>query len=408
MKKKLKIALFDQKNNAGGGERFTKKILENIVDYTDEYSIDYYGFSNFRNIKKSNKKKNKINFFPLNSLKLRSKGFFNIGKSDKLISTLQDRLKNYTTHLPSFISGDLKKEMEERLNKYDVVLFLWPYFINFPKIKARKIIILHDFNFKYYFSGQSTFNKNRTENLNKSMKIWIGNSDVIVTSNFMKKELFKFYPNFKNRVRIIRMGSFASTKIKKYKNYNFLKKPYILCPASTLGHKNISTLIRAFDIIRKKNNNINLVFTGPGTEILNGSNVKNYLEFADNHNNFQNIFGLGYIKDEDINYLIKKAKVVINCSLYEPGNGSGADAWKIGTSVAMSNIPSFKEQLEFLSVKAELFDPTNPESIAKKVNKILLMNKSKKNKNINHSKKMMEKVSWSLIIKEYIKFLDIK
>ena len=78
------------------------------------------------------------------------------------------------------------------------------------------------------------------------------NSDVIVTSNFMKKELFKFYPNFKNRVRIIRMGSFASTKIKKYKNYNFLKKPYILCPASTLGHKNISTLIRAFDIIRKK------------------------------------------------------------------------------------------------------------------------------------------------------------
>ena len=57
MKKKLKIALFDQKNNAGGGERFTKKILENIVDYTDEYSVDYYGFSNFRNIKKSNKKK---------------------------------------------------------------------------------------------------------------------------------------------------------------------------------------------------------------------------------------------------------------------------------------------------------------------------------------------------------------
>ena len=408
MKKKLKIALFDQKNNAGGGERFTKKILENIVDYTDEYSIDYYGFSNLGNIKKSNKKKNKINFFPLNSLKLRSKGFFKIGKSNKLISTLQDRLKNYTTHLPSFISGDLKKEMEEKLNKYDVVLFLWPYFINFPKIKARKIIILHDFNFKYYFSGQSTFNKNRIKNLNKSMKIWIDNSDVIVTSNFMKKELFKFYPNFKNRVRIIRMGSLASTNTKKKKNFNFLKKPFILCPASTLGHKNISSLIKAFDIIRKKNNNINLVFTGPGTEILNGINVRNYLEITDNYNNFQNIFGLGYIEDEDINHLIKKAKVVVNCSLYEPGNGSGGDAWKIGTPVAMSNIPSFKEQLSFLDVKAELFDPANPKSIAKKVNNILLMNKFKKNKNINHSKKMMKKVSWNLIIKDYIKFLDIK
>ena len=77
--------------------------------------------------------------------------------------------------------------MEEKLNKYDVVLFLWPYFINFPKIKARKIIILHDFNFKYYFSGQSTFNINQIKNLNKSMKIWVTNSDVVVTSNFMKK-----------------------------------------------------------------------------------------------------------------------------------------------------------------------------------------------------------------------------
>ena len=72
----------------------------------------------------------------------------------------------------------------------------------------------------------------------------------------------------------------------------------------------------------------------------------------------------------------------------------------------MSNIPSFKEQLEFLSVKAELFDPTNPESIKQKVNKILLMNKSRKIK-YKPFKKMMEKVL-EFIIKEYIKFLDIK
>ena len=175
MKKKLKIALFDQKNNAGGGERFKKKILEYFADYTNEYEIDYYGFSKPKKLNKSNKN-TKIKYLSLHSLKLRSKGLFNIRKSNKLISTLQDRFKNYSTYLPSYISGDLKKEMEEKLNKYDLVLFLWPYFIDFPKIKARKIIILHDFNFKYYFSGQSTFNKNRIENLNKSLKIWIDNS----------------------------------------------------------------------------------------------------------------------------------------------------------------------------------------------------------------------------------------
>ncbi len=45
MKKKLKIALFDQKNNAGGGDRYTKKILEYISNFTDQFHIDYYGFS---------------------------------------------------------------------------------------------------------------------------------------------------------------------------------------------------------------------------------------------------------------------------------------------------------------------------------------------------------------------------
>ncbi len=402
MKKKLKIALFDQKNNAGGGDRYTKKILEYISNFTDQFHIDYYGFS--ESIKDSKlEKKIKINFFLLKSLKLRQSGLFNIKKSDRLISTLQDNLKNYITHLPFIISGNLKKEMEDKLKKYDVVFFLWPYFLDFPKIKARKIIILHDFNFKYYFLGQSTFDKNRIEILNKSMQVWIENSDVIVTSNFMKKELFKFYPKFKNNVKIIRMGSFGEHNPKKFKTYGFLKKPYILCPSSTLGHKNISNLIRAFSIIRKKNKNINLVFTGPGTEVLNGVNSNNYLEII-NENNY--IYGLGYIKDRDINFLIKKAEVVVNCSLYEPGNGSGLDAWKIGTPVAMSNISSFKEHIKYLGVRAELFDPTSPKSIAKKIINILQMSKSKREKNINHSKIMMKKIDWNLIIKDYIKFID--
>ena len=192
MKTKIKIALFDQKNNVGGGERYTQKILSGFSKKSQYLEIDYLGFES--QIKKNRfvSKFSKINFLNLKSLELREKGILKIYKSNKIISTLQDRLKDYTSYLPSYISGNLKKEMENRLNRYDVVLFLWPYFLDYPDIKARKIIILHDLNFKYYFSGQSTFDKKRVSFLNKSLEKWIKHSDIVVTSNFMKQEFKNF------------------------------------------------------------------------------------------------------------------------------------------------------------------------------------------------------------------------
>jgi len=404
MKKTYKIALFDQKSNVGGGERYTKKLLENFSNEDHNLKIDYFGYSKTINKNKYKFLNKDINFYSLKSLELRTSGILNINKSNKLISFIQDKLKNYTRHLPSYISGNLKNEMEKKLKNYDVIFFLWPYFLECPDIKARKVIILHDLNFKYYFSGQSTFDLKKINILNKNLIKWVNNSDVIVTSNFMKKEFFKFFPNFNNKIKVIRMGSFGDLKeMKIYKKYNFLKTPYILCPSSTLGHKN--NLIKAFINIKKKNDNIKLIFTGPGTEILNGNNSDNFLELTDRNNS---IFGLGYVSNEEINYLIKKALVVINCSLYEPGNGSGLDAWKIGSLVAMSNIASFKEHIKYLDVRAELFDPLNPNDMAKKISKLIHINKKIRKKNIDHSKLMMKKIEWKLVIKDYIQFIRNK
>ena len=405
MKTKIKIALFDQKNNVGGGERYTQKILSGFSKKSQYLEIDYLGFES--QIKKNRfvSKFSKINFLNLKSLELREKGILKIYKSNKIISTLQDRLKDYTSYLPSYISGNLKKEMENRLNRYDVVLFLWPYFLDYPDIKARKIIILHDLNFKYYFSGQSTFDEKRVSFLNKSLEKWIKHSDIVVTSNFMKQEFKKFYPNFSNNLRVIRMGSFSNSRIKKNSNYKFLNYPFILCPSSTVGHKNISSLIRAFKFIKKYKKNVKLVFTGPGTDILNGIEQDDYLKFQDQN---ISIFGLGYISNSEIDFLIKKAAVVVNCSLYEPGNGSGLDAWKLGTPVAMSNIPAFKEHLNYLGVRAELFDPLSPKDISKKIIKILKMNKNTKKRGIQESKLKMKIIDWDLLIKDYIKFIKLK
>lgn len=405
MKTKIKIALFDQKNNFGGGERYTQKILSGFNNKSQDLEIDYFGFESQIKKNKFVSKFPRINFINLKSLELREKGILKIYKSNKIISTLQDKFKDYTSYLPSYISGNLKQEIENKLNRYDVALFLWPYFLEYSDIKARKIIVLHDLNFKYYFSGQSTFDKKRVSFLNKSLEKWIKHSDIVVTSNFMKQEFKKFYPNFTNSLKVIRMGSFSSSSIKKNTNYRFLNYPFILCPSSTVGHKNISSLIRAFKYIKKYKKNIKLVFTGPGTDILNGIEHNDYLKFQD-HN--LSIYGLGYINNNEIDFLIKKAAVVVNCSLYEPGNGSGLDAWKLGTPVAMSNIPAFKEHLNYLGVRAELFDPLNPKDISSKIIKILRMNKDVKKRETQKSKLKMKIIDWDLLIKDYIKFVKLK
>ena len=44
MKTKIKIALFDQKNNVGGGERYTQKILSGFSKKSQYLEIDYLGF----------------------------------------------------------------------------------------------------------------------------------------------------------------------------------------------------------------------------------------------------------------------------------------------------------------------------------------------------------------------------
>ena len=71
----------------------------------------------------------------------------------------------------------------------------------------------------------------------------------------------------------------------------------------------------------------------------------------------------------------------------------------------MSNIPSFKEHINFLGVKAEVFDPHNPLSIYKKISKILNMNTKKKKKIINISRQGVKKVNWKNVTNEYYNLL---
>ena len=194
--KQYKIAVIDQKGNIGGGSKFTNKLIYNFDKYHSNVKIDLYSSPKaIESIQNKNKYKN-VTFKKLQSLKLKEKGILSIENSGKILKQLQDKFFKDSKYLNYYFSGNLKKELEKRIRNYDVAFFVWPYLIDFPIIKTKKVIVLHDLLFKYNFDGLAAYNLREINLQNFYLEKWIKDSDIIVTSNFMKKEILKFYPNF--------------------------------------------------------------------------------------------------------------------------------------------------------------------------------------------------------------------
>tara|TARA_B100001027_G_scaffold216261_1_gene192112 strand:- start:38 stop:1300 length:1263 start_codon:yes stop_codon:yes gene_type:complete len=399
-----KIAFIDQKGNIGGGSKFANQLLSNFEKYHQNIEIDYYGSLNsIEKFKISKKKLNNIRIKELGSLKLRDKGIFSLKYSGKIFRHLQDKFFKNNDYINYYLTGNLNKELEKKLRNYDIIFFLWPYLIDLPKVKVKKAIILHDFMFKYYFGGAGSFNLNEIEKQNQYLDKWVKNSEIILTSNFMKSEFKKFYPNIsEKKIHLIRVGPLTeniknSNKIDILKRFKIDSK-FILCPTVDKPHKNIFNILRAFYLVKKKYSKLKLVFCGAGTSIMNGKSLPNSIEIS---NKKKDIFGLGFVTDEELNYLIKESEFTINTSIYDAGNGSGLDAWQVGSPVVMSNIPSFKEHLNFLKVKAIMFDPNNYFDISKKMIHTLKLSNRKKNQMILISKKNIGKYDWKKVVNNY-------
>jgi glycosyltransferase involved in cell wall biosynthesis len=389
----VKIAVIDQLGNYGGVSRVIKNLLPALKEKHSDLTIEY--FSNFTAIKREKlffflKKKNikitHLQFDRLPSLKL-----IKFLKLENFIIKIQNKFKNIISFLPTFLSGNLKKELEKKIKNYDLALFPWPFLIDFPKLNCPVVGIFHDFNYKYYFSGQPTYFPNQLNHLNEQVPIWLKNSYPVVSNNFIKSEITKFYPKFSKKVKVINLGPYSEkiAYINNKKKIKIFPFKYILCPTNLCGHKNLGILFAAFNKVSKKNPRIKLILTGPYTDLINGNSCSNGMEL---NRKRKNIIGLGYVTDNILENLILNSLMVISPSVYEADNGPCTDAWYHSIPVAMANIPSNIEHVNRQKVHASLFDPYNYLSISNSILKII--------KNYKYYKKLA-KVSKKNISRNY-------
>jgi len=397
-----RLAVVDQAGNAGGGSRFIRCLLPALKQVSPNTEIVFF-------CNKSSIARDQLH------CELTEAGISirhlhtEIIRISNLISVITNKSKTHINKtpflLPSLGMKLFKFEIEKKISNFDLVFFPWPFLMLCPDLKCPMVSTFHDFNFRYYFSGIFTFNPFQQYLLDRETPLWLERSFPIVSTHFMHNELRKFYPEAVYKTEVIHLASLSTqTSISDIDALKIVSDElkifgdYILYPTNTCSHKNIGPLIQALHILKTMNRNVKLILTGPATERINGNSSEIGIELGQKN---YDVMGLGYVSNLQMDALIQCAKVVVSSSLYEAGNGPGIDAWARAIPVAMSDIPPFIEHIKIQDVKAQVFDPRNPQDIANKIDAIL-SDPKRAREDALFSQQAMKKITWENVAEKYM------
>ncbi len=194
-----------------------------------------------------------------------------------------------------------------------------------PK-KTKYIVTIHDLAFKI-FSGH--FPQKDILKLNFFTETAIRHADkIIAISQSTKKDILKFYPKTReDKIIVIHHGfdpKLFSKKISSDKLLSVLKKHkiansenehrYLLYVGAIQPRKNLPTLLKAFEIIKRKEefNDIKLVFAGEPAWLS-----EKIIQKIDDSSFTHDIIRTGKVDFMDLACLYQEAEIFVYPSLYE-------------------------------------------------------------------------------------------
>lgn len=210
---------------------------------------------------------------------------------------------------------------------------------------------------------------------------------IICVSQNTLNDLIHKYPFLKNKTQKILLGSnFPEIQIPKE------KKNYLLHYGNWKSHKNIETLIKAFDILIQ-----DYKFTGK--LILTGKpNQENPapIQAIQKSPNQDKILKVGHVSDQQLQTLIQEAALVVIPSLYEGFGLQIIESLSNKTNVIASNTSSLPE----VGQKACLyFDPNDPQELSLRANQIL-KDPKKSQKLLDEFQKIKDQFSYAKMTKK--------
>jgi glycosyltransferase involved in cell wall biosynthesis len=273
-------------------------------------------------------------------------------------------------------------------------LFYLPH-INFACFsgKARKIITIHDLSFLRYpefFSSRKNF-WHKAINIKKE----INNFDrIIAVSENTKNDIVELLKVPEDKVSVVYSGiDLSFSEIENKKDYKF-DKDYILYLGNIEPRKNISGIISAYNQLREKGHDIDLVLAGAwGWKVAEIKKSWQESKYRDD------IKFIGYVSDDHKYFLYKKAKLFIYPSFYEGFGFPPLEAMSLDVPVIASNSSSLPEILGDASF---LINPSKKEEIYESLD-LILKDKALRDHFVEKGRERVKRFSWEKTAQEYLK-----
>lgn len=355
---KKNIAILFPVSRKMGVFQYGLSVAEGLINYCPDfdYTILYYEEESPKEFLKARNLEN-IKFLSLDD----SHNNFS-GKAKFLFNIFLDK--------PIFTTNKKNREIVKSA-KIDLLIIPFPLLFGFEN-KVPYIVSIPDIMHRYYPGfPEYSFKKRIARDIvykycskHSLMSIVDSQQGIEDLHGFFKipKEKIKAIPFMPPGYVFEYRNMDLTTAEKLVKKYNLPEK-FIFYPAQFWFHKNHLRLIEALAIIKeKKEETVSLVLAGnPGANNDNYRKVKNRIQELGLE---KQVFQLGYVSDEEIVALYKKALALVFPTLIGPTSIPPLEAMFLGTPVICSNLFSMPEQLGGAGV---LFDPFNPEDMAEKI-----------------------------------------
>lgn len=359
--------------NSGGTFQWTCNILKSLNEYCKNPGINIYVF-----------------VFDCNDFDLVLNKYPNISvvKFGKIVTFLSTIIENTFAKIPQLrILFSIFLPLNLISILYKIKFMIIPCSLSACLYSKNFIFMFCDLSHKYYpnFSEIGGVSGIKTREL--IFSIGCSNAiSIIVESEELKKDVSKFYNVKSSKIEVL-FQTFTTSLVTRETSINkdlILPSKYIFYPAQLWQHKNHKNLLKAFKIIKKKDDKIKLVLTG---FIKKGSNE--IFDLIKNLELENDVLYFGYVSNSEIIKLYKNALALVMPTYFGPTNIPTLEAFYYGCPAIISDLPGVREQAKDAAL---YFDPNNPKSISDVIESI--EDKSLRDKLINSGKKRINELSF--------------
>jgi mannosylfructose-phosphate synthase len=229
-----------------------------------------------------------------------------------------------------------------------------------------------------------------------------------LTSNVQREKLNELYGLDPSNIDIIPPGvdihTYKKPTEEESKKSTDLPKPYIFCLSRIDSNKGHDLLLHAFDIVSKKNKEINLVIGGGSPKPKpREKEVYNKMKEIIKEKNIERVHIIGYVPDEKLVQYYQQAELFVLPSIFEPFGMTSQEAMACGKPVIASKYGGIKQIINH-NQNGYLVNPKDSEEFADAITTVINDKELRDKLGEEANRIIVEEYSWEAMADKHINF----